>query len=128
MLSKLVASSAIVSIILVAILLQVTTPASAGPLGIFALFVLMYVSVLGVLTYLLFWVSQAIARVPLFIKLKRPVQALSFRRAYYFASVTALTPVMIMGMQSVGEVGVYETFLVVFFTVVACVYIAKRTS
>src|SRR5215212_1776395 len=57
MLGKLVASSAIISIILVAILLQVTTPASAGPLGIFMLFVLVYVSVLGVLTYLIFCVS-----------------------------------------------------------------------
>lgn len=128
MLGKLVASSAIISIILVAILLQVTTPASAGPLGIFVLFVLVYMSVLGVLAYLIFWISRGLTKAATFVRLRRPIQPMSFRRAYYFASVTALTPVMIIGMQSIGDVGVYETLLIVFFTVIACVYIAKRTS
>ena len=40
----------------------------------------------------------------------------------------ALAPVMIIGMQSVGEVGLYELSLVVVFLVIACVYIAKRTQ
>lgn len=128
MLGKLVASSSIISIILVAILLQVTSPARIGPLGIFILFVLVYVSVLGALTYLLFWVSRIAAKVASFAVTKRPIQPLSLRRAYYFSSVVSLAPVMIVGMQSVGTVGIYETLLVLFFVVIACVYISKRTS
>ncbi len=128
MLEKLVAFSSLVAIICVAILLQVTNPASIGPLGIFVLFILVYLSVLGVLTYLIFWASLALSKVILFLRARRPVQPLSFRRAYYFSSVTSLAPVMIIGMQSVGEVGMYETLLIAFFTVIACVYIAKRTS
>jgi hypothetical protein len=128
MLEKLVAFSSIVAIICVAILLQVTNPASIGPLGIFVLFILVYLSVLGVLTYLIFWASLVVSRVILFLRARRPMQPLSFQRSYYFSSVTSLAPVMIIGMQSVGEVGIYETLLVGFFTVIACVYIAKRTS
>ncbi len=128
MLEKLVAFSSLVAIICVAILLQVTNPASIGPLGIFVLFILVYLSVLGVLTYLIFWASLALSKVFLFLRARRPIQPLSFRRAYYFSSVTSLAPVMIIGMQSVGEVGMYETLLIAFFTVISCVYIAKRTS
>lgn len=49
-------------------------------------------------------------------------------RSYYFASVIALAPVMVVGMQSVGEVGLYELLLVILFVGIACVYIAKRTN
>ena len=128
MLEKLVAFSSVVAIICATILLQVTNPASIGPLGIFVLFIMVYLSVLGVLTYLIFWASLAVSKVILFLRARRSVQPLSFRRAYYFSSVTSLAPVMIIGMQSVGEVGVYEMLLIVFFTVIACIYIAKRTS
>lgn len=122
------AFSSLVAVILIAVLLQVTNPASIGVLGIFILFVLFYLSVLGTLTYLIFWASRTMSKLVLFMRPRRPVQPLSFRRSYYFASVTALAPVMIVGMQSVGEVGIYETLLIAFFTVIACIYIAKRTS
>jgi hypothetical protein len=129
MLGKLVSSSSMISIVLVAILLQATSPASIGPLGIFVFFILVYISVLGVLTYLLFWASQLLVKVPLLVTAtKRVATSFSLRRAYYFSSVLALAPVMIIGMQSVDEVGIYETLLVVFFTIIACVYISKRTS
>jgi hypothetical protein len=129
MLGKLISASSIISIVLVAILLQITSPANIGPLGIFVFFILLYVSVLGMLTYLIFCVSQLLVKVPLIMTTaKRGVSPFSLRRAYYFSSVLALAPVMIIGMQSVDEVGIYETLLVVFFTVIACVYISKRTS
>lgn len=128
MLEKFVAFSSLVAVILIAVLLQVTNPASIGVLGIFILFVLFYLSVLGALTYLIFWTSRIMSKLVLFMRSRRHVQPLSFRRSYYFASVSALAPVMIVGMQSVGEVGIYETLLIAFFTVIACIYIAKRTS
>lgn len=128
MLGKLAALSSVTCIVLVAILLQTTNPATIGPLGIFVLFVLVYVSVLGLLTYFLFWVSAAVVRLFSILRVKRMYQPLSLRRSYYFSSVIALAPIMIIGMQSVGEVGIYETLLIVFFTTIACVYVSKRTS
>lgn len=59
---------------------------------------------------------------------KRTLPSLTIRRSYYFSSVLALAPVMFIGMQSVGEVGIYEVVLVLLFVGIACVYVAKRTS
>jgi hypothetical protein len=54
------------------------------------------------------------------------MQAMSFRRAYYFSTVLAAAPVMLVGLQSVGAIGIYEFILVVVFEVIGCVYITKR--
>jgi len=35
---------------------------------------------------------------------------------------------MLIGMQSVGGIGVYELGLVVLFVAIGCVYIAKRST
>lgn len=128
MFGKVIALGSAIAIVLVAILLQMTTPAEVGPLGIFILFILVYMSVLGVLTYLLFWGSYLWAKTLSVMGLRRPLQPLSLRRAYYFASVLALAPIMLVGLQSVGEVGFYEVFLIVAFVAVGCVYMARRTA
>ena len=128
MLGRVVAVSSMIAVLLLILLLQTTTPATIGPLGILVVFILMYVSVLGGLTFLLYLISMLIAKISRSITVKRPIQALSFNRAYYFSSVLALIPVMFIGMQSVGEVGFYDVLLVVIFACVACVYISKRTN
>ncbi len=128
MLEKLVAASSVVAMILAGVLLYVTTPTKVGPLGIFILFVLVYVSVLGVLTYLLFIVSKLISRLAAFVTAKQPLRPLSFRRSYYFSSVLTLVPIMLVGLHSVGDVGPYEVLLVVIFAAVGCLYVAKRTG
>ncbi len=128
MLKRLVTASSLVATILVVLMLYSTTPTGVGPLGIFALFVLLYLSVLGVLTYLLLWLSGAVAKLALLASVKRPINALTFQRAYYFSSILTLVPIMLIGLHSVGEVGFYEVFLVTIFGVVGCLYIAKRTS
>jgi len=128
MLGKALAISLTASVTLLIVLLQTTTPATIGPLGILLIFVLMYVSVLCVLTFLLFGVTGVIAKVSASMTLKRPFQQLSLRRAYYFASVIALAPVILVGMQSVGEVSFYDVLLIVVFIVISCVYISKRSA
>lgn len=128
MLGKIVALSSIISIFILFFLWQTTTPAAIGPVGILLVFVLMYLSVLGILTFLLLGLNRVIIKLSGSLVLKQPIRGLSTSRAYYFASVIALAPVMIVGMQSVGEVGVYELLLIVIFLVIACIYIAKRTN
>jgi hypothetical protein len=128
MLGKVVAISSLVAVVLLIVLLQTTAPVTIGPFGILIVFILMYVSAFGVLTFLLYGLSRIIARISNSVTVKRPVQALSLTRSYYFSSVIALVPVMFIGMQSVGEVGAYEVALVVIFAGIACVYIAKRTN
>lgn len=128
MLGKLITVGVVLGLVILAILLQQTNPAAVGPLGILIVFVLIYLLVLGVLTILLFVGNKLAAKIAKALAVQRPVQPLHFRRAYYFASVIALAPVMFMGMQSVGEVGAYDVILVLLFVTIACVYIAKRTS
>ena len=128
MLGRALAISLAASVTLLIVLLQTTTPATIGPLGILLIFVLMYLSVLCVLTFLLFAISGIVAKVSSSMTLKRPLQQLSLRRSYYFASVVALAPVILVGMQSVGEVSFYDVLLIVVFIVISCVYIAKRST
>ncbi len=128
MLGKVLAISLTVAVTLLIVLLQTTTPAAIGPLGILIIFVLMYVSVLCVLTFLLFSGSRVVAKISSSVTVKRPIQSLSLLKSYYFSSVIALAPVMLVGMQSVGEVSFYEVVLVALFVTFSCVYIAKRTS
>lgn len=128
MLGRILTISVTVALMLLVILLQTTTPATIGPLGILLVFVLMYVSVLCVLTFLLFFISKVVAKISSSVTVKRPLQPLSLTRSYYFSSVIALAPVMLIGMQSVGEVSFYEVVLIIVFIVISCVYIAKRTT
>jgi hypothetical protein len=109
------------------VILQMTTPATIGPLGILIVFILLYVSVLGVLTFLLFEGSRIIARASRVAKTRRPMQAMSLGRAYYFSTVLALGPVILIGMQSVGAIGFYEVMLVAAFIAIGCIYVSKRS-
>ena len=128
MLGRVIAIGMVGAIVLLAVLLQTTAPASIGPMGILFVFILLYVSVLGVLTFLLFGCSRIVSKVIATVFAHKSVQPLTLRRSYYYASVLALAPVLFIGMQSVGEVGAYDVLLVVLFVVIACVYIAKRTQ
>jgi hypothetical protein len=128
MLGRIVAIGMVLAMVLLTMLLQTTTPASIGPVGILLVFILLYVSVLGVLTFLVFIASRAVTRSASVVALRRPIVPLTLRRAYYYSSVIALAPVLFVGMQSVGKVGVYDVFLVGLFVVIACIYIAKRTQ
>ena len=128
MLGRILTIGFAVASLLLVVLLQVTTPATIGPLGVLFVFILMYVSVLCALTFLLFVSSRVVAKISSTFTVKRPWQPLSLLKSYYFSSVISLAPVMFIGMQSVGEVSFYELILVAVFVAISCVYIAKRTA
>ena len=128
MLGRVLAISVTIAVVLLSVLLQTTAPATIGPLGILIIFVLMYVSAVGMLTFLLVIINRLLARATVYASVKRPMQLLTLRKAYYFASVIALAPVMFIGMQSVGAVSIYEVLLVLVFVAISCIYIAKRSS
>ena len=123
---RILAWCTIFSIFLLAVLVETTNPTKTGPLGILAVFILLYTSVLGVLTYLFMLGSKLLVRTSRIVKTRIPLQPISVLHAYYYASIVALAPVMLIGMLSVGDMGVREVLLVVVFEVVACLYIKKR--
>lgn len=128
MLKRAILAITIASAAMLGILLFTTTPASTGPLGILAFFVFMYLSVLGVLTFLFRGVSLLASKAPWLRSKRLRLNELTLRRSYYYASVIALAPVMIVAMQSVGEIGPYQILLVLFFIIIAWVYVTNRTT
>lgn len=128
MLGRTIAFISVISIAALFIVLRMTAPATIGPLGILFVFILMYLSVLGMVTFALLGINKVIAKITPHVEGGHADQSMGVGRAYYFASVIALAPVIIIGMQSVGEIGFYDLLLVVLFVVIGCIYIAKRTK
>lgn len=128
MLGRVIVGGSLSALVVLLVLLQLTTPATIGPLGLLLVFVMIYVLVLGVLTFFVFGLSRVGMRLSGLLSLSRPLRPLPLKRAYYYSTVLALAPVMLLGMQSVGTIGVYEVILVVLFTIIACMYIAKRSE
>ncbi len=126
MLEKSVAIITITSLCLLIVLLNISTPTTIGPLGILTVFILAYLSSLGVMTYFIYGFSRIAAHLGTAFTIKRPLSALSFKLAYYYSTVIAAAPIMLVGLQSVGSVGLYEVLLIIVFVVIGCVYITKR--
>ena len=126
MLAKIVAIITITSLCLPAVLLNVSVPTTVGPLGILVVFILGYLSSLGVMTYFLYSFSRLLAHLGRAFTIKQPLSSMPFRLAYYYSTVIAAAPIMLIGLQSVGAVGFYGFILVAAFTVIGCVYITKR--
>ena len=59
---------------------------------------------------------------------RRPPGKLSLRRAYYYASVLSLGPIMTLAMLSIGSLGFYEMMLIIVFLAVALLYVSRRSS
>lgn len=123
MLGKVLATTTLIAFVLLSALLQSTSPSTIHPVGILVIFVLIYTLALGLLTFFIFGIGRIMRG---FIKHVRKSQEMSLQRAYYFASVLALAPVMYMGVRSIGRTGVYELALIIVFEIIACFYIAKR--
>ncbi len=116
----------VVSLCLLTLMLVTTTPASAGPFGLLLIFITAYLTSLGLISFFLYGISRIIVYATAGFTVRRPMQPMTFRRSYYYSTVLAAAPVMLIGLQSVGAVDVYELVLVVIFVVIGCIYITKR--
>lgn len=126
MLQRIIAIITVVSICLLGYMLITTTPASAGPFGLLLIFISAYLTCLGLISFFLYGVSRIIVYTTSGFALRRPAMQMPFRRAYYYSTILAATPVMLIGLQSVGSIGIYEFGLVVLFAIIGCVYVSKR--
>lgn len=120
MLAKTIATVTLLSLVVLSVLFQVTSPSSVHPLVILVVFILIYLLALGVLTFFLHGIQSLVALVG------HHRQSVSLHRSYYFASVLALAPVILLAMWSIGKRDVYGILLVASFEAVACFYLAKH--
>ena len=126
MLRIIISITTIVSLCLLIVLLNVTTPATAGPFGILSIFFFAYLLSLGVVTFFIYWISRIVAHLSTGLITKKPIVALTVKTAYYYSSVIAAVPILLIGLQSVGAIGVYEIILVSIFVIIGCLYVSKR--
>ena len=128
MIGKIIVVSTAAAVVLLLVLLQVTNPSTAGPLGILAVFFLLYVIILGIITELLWIGSYTFQKVGRRFMVRRPPVRMTLARAYYISTVVALGPVMMLAMKSIGSLGIYEAILIILFVAIALLYVLRRSS
>ncbi len=128
MLPRIVATVSLLGVGILSVLLTFTSPTTAGPFGLLVIFITAYLTFMGMISFFLFGMSHLIAALLKGSTAKKPLRPMEFRRAYYLSTVLAAAPVMLIGLQSVQQVGIYEFGLVVLFEVIACLYVTKRTQ
>ena len=126
MLPRVIATISLASLCLLSLMLTFTSPATAGPFGLLVIFITAYLTFVGLISFFLFGINRLIVMVGSGMAVRKPLKPMEFKRAYYFSTVLAAAPVMLIGLQSVQSIGVYEVILVLIFEVVACLYVSKR--
>jgi hypothetical protein len=126
MLPRVIAALSIASLCLLSLMLTFTSPSTTGPFGLLMLFISAYLTFVGLISFFLFGVNRLIIMVSKGTTLRKPIRPMEFRRAYYFSTVLAAAPVLIIGLQSVVRVGIYEVILVLIFEIVALIYVSRR--
>lgn len=126
MLQRTLIITTLVSLCVLLLLLTTTTPATAGPFGLLVIFLSAYLVFLGAISFFLFGSGRVLRFLLAGFQLRKPFESWSLRRSYYYATVLALAPVMLIGLQSVGGAGFYGFILVLLFEIIGCLYITKR--
>lgn len=109
------------------LLFNISNPVDIGPGGILLVFVLIYLffvsSFFIVLHFGVGLASRLIAK-------RRTIDhrhwQIGVRRAYYIASALAFAPVVLLAMNSLGQLQLRDALLVLFLEVLAIFYIVKR--
>lgn len=110
------------------ILLNITTPVNAGPFGILVILILAYLVSLGLTTLLVFLLSCLASKLSILMVARKPIERLNFKKSYYYSTILAAVPIIFIGLQSVGSVGVYELLLMFIFTAIGVLYISKKNE
>lgn len=104
-------------------IMQSSTPSDSHPLVILLVFLLGYVSLAGVLTYVLLVVQWVLCKTAW--RSKSEGRA-GFARLFMYGSVMAMAPIILIAIQSIGGVELYEMVLVTVFEAVALFYIRRQ--
>ena len=126
MLPRIIATISLASLCLLSYMVTFMSPADAGPFGLLTIFITAYLTFVGMISFFLYGVNRLMVMVFAKGTVKKTVRSFTFKRAYYYSTVLALAPVLLVGLQSVGSISFYEVGLVILFEIIACVYVGKR--
>ena len=115
---------AVAAFIAIVVIVQYTTPSQVGPFGVLMLFLCIYIVMIYIIGGILRLVRAVLQR----RKPLAPGRVLSQQAegAYYYASVLAAVPVLLMGMQSVGALSWWSLLLTALFVALGLLYVYKR--
>lgn len=127
MLVRFLAVTTILSCLALVTVLFTTNPSSAGLTGMLAVFLLGYLSLLGVVAFLLYYGSRLFALVVKSFGGRTRHTRMALGRAYLYGSVLAALPMMAVGLYSTGGIAWYEGGLLLLFGLMGVLYVARRT-
>ena len=127
MVGKAIVISMVTAAVMLLLIVQTTNPSTAGPLGLLAVFFLIYVIIIGVVTEVLWLGSRLFQVVARRFTSKRPPGRMSLAKAYYLSTVLAFGPVIAIAMQSIGSLGPYEVVLITIFVAIGLLYVSRRS-
>lgn len=128
MFAKLLVIIGVVSAVALGYMLISVPPAAAGATGVLAVFLLSYIVSVIVLTFLFFSIQKVLIKLLYSDRTGSVAGQVSLRKSYYYGSILALGPVILVSLRSVGKAGAGELILVVILLAIGCLYISRQTS
>ena len=115
---------AVAAFIAIVVIVQYTTPSQVGPFGVLMLFLCIYIVMIYIIGGILRLVRAVLQR----RKPLAPGRVLlqQTESVYYYASVLAAVPVLLLGMQSVGALSWWSLLLTALFVALGLLYVYKR--
>jgi hypothetical protein len=126
MIAKLLPVLSIISLCILAYLFFSTTPDTVGSFGVLVVFLCLYIVLLGLITSSIFYGARMIRFIGSLFQYTARRPAISYRHAYYYGTVVALLPMMLIGLQASAVLSVYSAALILAFGILGIFYISKR--
>ena len=114
MLNRLILLISLVAVAILLVMLNLTTPAEVGPLGVLVFFTMIYVAMFGLATLVIWGMRRVTGKEGL------------TKKDYYYAVTVAFGPIMMLLVQSFGNLNVFTIGLVVVFVFLLCFLVKKR--
>lgn len=127
MFAKILLFVGVVAVAILGYVLTTMSPVDAGATGVLAVFLLSYILSVVVLTFLFYVIHKIILKLLFSDRTGHVSDEVSLRRAYYYSSILALGPVILVSLRSVGKVGVGELVLIAALLLIGCLYISRQT-
>lgn len=106
--------ASLIAALVLLVMLNFTTPAGIGPLGVLVFFTTFYILMLGI--------AEGVVKVG-----AKMLGKSVGRKGYLYGAVIAFGPIMLLLAQSLGSMSVWTLLLTAVFVLLACFLIAKRS-
>ena len=108
-------------------ILNTIPPARAGAAGVLGVYVLLYGTLVATMTFAVHYGALLVGYM-IGADTSRPAHQPSFKKAYYYASVVALGPIVCISLKSVGKLDALGIVLTLVLLIVGCIYVSRQTA